>query len=125
VRPADAVPLGGDEQPRVDLALHFGLNSDQLSADDRAQLDELAAALKRPALSGFGFTIAGHTDASGSAESNLRLSCARGRAVHDYLVRRGVTLDRLGVYGFGASRPSGGSDAQDRRVEIRRTGPSP
>jgi outer membrane protein OmpA-like peptidoglycan-associated protein len=119
---AAALPLGGDEQPRVDLALRFGFNSDKLAAPDRAQLDELAAALQRPALRGFSFTIAGHTDAAGSAELNQRLSCARSRAVHDYLVGQGVALDRLGVYGFGASQPSGGGDAQDRRVEIRRTG---
>lgn len=117
------VPLGGAEQPSVDLALHFAFNSDQLLAPDRAQLDELAQALNRPALRDQRFTIAGHTDAVGAPELNLRLSCARGWAVRRYLMARGVAAERLGVYGFGASQSRGEGDALDRRVEIRRSAP--
>lgn len=117
------VPLGGDEQPSVDLALHFDFNSDRLAGADRQQLDELANAMNRPSLRAQRFTIAGHTDAVGPPELNLRLSCARGLAVRAHLLSRGVAAERLGVYGFGASQPRGEGDAMDRRVEIRRATP--
>jgi outer membrane protein OmpA-like peptidoglycan-associated protein len=113
------VAIGSARQPHVDLQLRFGVAGYALTPDDRRQLDELVTVLKG-SLSDARVTIAGHTDRQGLADLNLRLSCARGLAVLDYLVARGLGAERFGVYGFGSSQAAGNDDAGSRRVEIRR-----
>ena len=45
--------------------------------------------------------IEGHSDSVGSAVANQRLSCARARAVRDYLIGRGVPKGHLAIAGGG------------------------
>jgi len=67
--------------------------------------------------------VEGHTDASGRAEANLRLSQARAEAVKQALVDRGVTEGRIEALGFGETRPlaDNGTKAgslRNRRIEV-------
>lgn len=67
--------------------------------------------------------IEGHTDSAGDENANLRLSQARAEAVRDYLVLRGVPLDKLEAQGFGEAEPIDTNDtfegrARNRRVEF-------
>jgi outer membrane protein OmpA-like peptidoglycan-associated protein len=67
--------------------------------------------------------IEGHTDSTGSAQSNLELSRARAATVLNSLVALGVARDRLSSAGFGESRPkvpdtSATNRAINRRVEF-------
>ncbi|MFK7916281.1 MAG: OmpA family protein [Pseudomonadales bacterium] len=69
------------------------------------------------------FEIAGHTDSSGGAAANKRLSERRARAVQDYLSERGIDARRLSSAGYGAEQPKVSNDtpagrAQNRRVEL-------
>lgn len=69
--------------------------------------------------------IGGHTDATGSATTNTRLSQARADAVRTYLASKGVALDRMVAKGFGPSQPVATNATPDgrllnRRVELRR-----
>lgn len=72
--------------------------------------------------------IEGHTDNTGSAETNLELSQQRARAVRRALTRNGVEAERLVARGFGASQPAADNSteagrAQNRRIEIKVIGP--
>lgn len=67
--------------------------------------------------------VEGHTDKSGLAEANLKLSQQRADAVVAYLVKQGIAKDRLEAKGLGASRPLVANDTrahkeQNRRVEL-------
>jgi outer membrane protein OmpA-like peptidoglycan-associated protein len=67
--------------------------------------------------------IEGHTDSTGSAESNLRLSEQRAEAIKTLLVARGVDADRIATRGYGMQYPLVTNDTaegrqQNRRVEI-------
>lgn len=67
--------------------------------------------------------IAGHTDTTGSALANQRLSEQRAEAVRGYLVERGVPAASLRAVGFGEVRPlvrgdSPEAHARNRRVEF-------
>lgn len=67
--------------------------------------------------------IEGHTDSTGSAQSNLDLSRARATTVLNSLVALGVARDRLSASGYGESRPkvpdtSAANRAVNRRVEF-------
>uniref|UniRef100_UPI0032176859 OmpA family protein n=1 Tax=uncultured Draconibacterium sp. TaxID=1573823 RepID=UPI0032176859 len=65
--------------------------------------------------------IQGHTDSSGSAESNLLLSKRRAKSVVDYLVENGIGLSRLKYEGYGDSRPIATNETVEGRRENRRT----
>lgn len=68
--------------------------------------------------------VAGHTDSTGSADSNLKLSTARAQAVSRWLAdASGIALTRFAVQGYGMTRPLADNTtaegrARNRRVEI-------
>ena len=105
-----------------DLRIRFEYNSEALTPDARAQLDELGAALQTEALRPYRFEIGGHTDAVGSAGYNQQLSQRRAASVASYLSERGVGPDRLDPVGYGEERLADQQDPEsgvNRRVEIR------
>ncbi len=63
----------------------------------------------------------GHTDNVGADEDNLLLSDARAKAVHDYLVSKGIDEDRLKYKGFGETMPIDTNDTPGGRQNNRRT----
>lgn len=110
--------------PSIDLQVQFDFNRGNLSPLGEQQLDELANAFKQPALQGFAFEVAGHTDKVGAAAYNLKLSSERANAARDYLVKRhGIVAERVVAKGYGFDRladPAQPTAAINRRVEIRR-----
>lgn len=64
--------------------------------------------------------IEGHTDGSGSAESNLALSQARARSVMDSLMVLGIAAERLSATGFGETRPKVPDTTEENRAVNRR-----
>ena len=74
------------------------------------------------------FHVEGHTDSTGSEETNLRLSEGRAAAVKDYLVAGGVDEFRLSSKGYGEANPiadnkTSAGRKQNRRVEIKVVNP--
>ena len=67
-------------------------------------LDQLAAALVADPDIAL-VEIQGHTDARGSDQWNLKVSERRARAVHAYLVSKGVDAKRLRAKGYGETKP--------------------
>tara|TARA_R110002073_G_scaffold140253_6_gene290760 strand:+ start:27915 stop:29285 length:1371 start_codon:yes stop_codon:yes gene_type:complete len=68
--------------------------------------------------------VQGHTDNTGSAEVNTKLSQDRAQAVVDYLVKKGIAADRLEAKGFGPSEPKADNatkagQEENRRVEFK------
>jgi OmpA-OmpF porin, OOP family len=102
----------------------FDTGSARIRPESTPTLKEIAQALQQyPALR---LRIEGHTDGTGSAEANLRLSEERARAVVAYLVAsEGIAGDRLEAVGLGQTQPVA-DDAtpegrqMNRRVELVR-----
>jgi outer membrane protein OmpA-like peptidoglycan-associated protein len=89
----------------IDLTVFFAYDSDKLTKTGMKELDKLGEALNSKELKPQRFLIAGHTDARGKKDYNLRLSLRRAKAVVNYLVRNwSVDPNRLGVHGWGESR---------------------
>jgi outer membrane protein OmpA-like peptidoglycan-associated protein len=89
----------------------FGFDSDELTTKGRAEADRVLEVLhKNPDVS---LHLTGHTDAVGSDEYNLRLSRRRAQAVADYLVSKGVEVDRIQVSAAGESRPIAINEYED------------
>jgi len=112
-------PKGGDS-----LAIYFDLDSEDLTARTKRQLNIVANLLKNDEAKKL--TISGHTDALGSKEHNLKLSEQRARQVMAYLATQGVNAGQMEVTGYGKSKPrrpnttQDGQDAPDGRRANRR-----
>jgi outer membrane protein OmpA-like peptidoglycan-associated protein len=65
-------------------------------------------------------SIEGHTDSTGDAGRNQRLSERRAGAVRGYLLSKGVADERLLAAGFGQTRPVAGNDSAEGRAKNRR-----
>jgi outer membrane protein OmpA-like peptidoglycan-associated protein len=65
-------------------------------------------------------TVEGHTDSTGKAATNDKLSQQRADAVKDYLMIRGVPSKQITTKGFGASHPIASNATTEGRAENRR-----
>lgn len=64
--------------------------------------------------------IEGHTDISGSAKSNMRLSENRANEVRDYLISQGASPDKIIVKGYGDTKPLNDNSTKELRELNRR-----
>ena len=107
---------------QVQLSIQFETALATISAESRDLLAKLGAAMNAPALKGQRFRIEGHTDASGDAQANLRLSARRAQSVSRFLMdNAGVESVRLTSAGKGSSEPIDGANplaAVNRRVVV-------
>ncbi|MEQ6168986.1 OmpA family protein [Ekhidna sp. MALMAid0563] len=92
-----------------------------LTPDSYAELDKLFNYIRHH--KSLHLEIQGHTDNSGTPESNLELSRYRALAVFNYLVSRGVDPARMNVVGYGENQPLYPNDTPvnrelNRRIEI-------
>ncbi len=99
----------------------FATGSAELSLDGQRQVRKLASAFD--ATESTAILVVGHTDATGSAETNQKLSERRARAVASILAEQGIAAERMYFQGAGASRPiADNTDSmqrgKNRRVEI-------
>lgn len=98
--------------------LEFETGKDIIRKSSFPSLNALADLLVKKA--NYGLRIEGHTDNVGTDENNLILSNKRANAVKNYLVKKGVTADKLEAYGFGESRPIATNDTPEGRQKNRR-----
>ena len=122
--PENAGEPDGPGELSVMLRISFRFDSAELTGQARRDLDSVAEALNDAQLAGARLTLEGHTDATGTADYNLRLSQRRAETVVSYLIRRGVARERLRPAGFGEHRllsEYAPTDDRQRRVEIVRT----
>jgi len=113
----------------VTVRTHFAFDSAELTAEDKATLDKVAARLQE--LHFVEGVANGHTDSVGDAAYNQKLSERRAQAVVDYLAAKGVAPGRIKAVGYGETKPIADNAteegrAQNRRVTLHRTdcGPS-
>jgi outer membrane protein OmpA-like peptidoglycan-associated protein len=108
--------------PVVLRGVTFQSGRSALNPDSYTVLDIVAASLV--ANPDIRIEIAGHTDNTGSAAVNTRLSQARADAVRAYLASKGVGPERMVAKGYGPTVPvatntTPAGRAQNRRVELR------
>ena len=103
----------------------FDVGKSDLRQEAREKLARLSGVLLGyPSLN---LEIEGHTDNTGSDETNQRLSEQRSNSVRSYLVSQSVRPDAIVARGFGETMPialndTRGGRQQNRRVEIVVTG---
>ena len=101
--------------------IYFQSGSTKIKKESYADLDKLAGILKKhPEVKA---RIEGHTDSSGNADSNLKLSKERAAAVKKYLIEHGEKEDHITSEGYGSAKPIAPNNtkegkAKNRRVEV-------
>jgi OOP family OmpA-OmpF porin len=109
------------EAPAAPVVLNgvvFDTGSADLRAESGPTLDAVAASLvANPAVR---VRVEGHTDTTGSADTNRTLSQARAAAVAAALAARGVAADRMEAQGFGPDQPVADNGTPEGRQQNRR-----
>jgi outer membrane protein OmpA-like peptidoglycan-associated protein len=101
----------------------FGFDKSVLTADDKAQLDQIATSLATTR--GYILALTGGTDSVGDAQYNYQLSQKRADAVVTYLATKyNIPPHKFYLIGIGKENPvadnsSRSGRAQNRRVEIK------
>ncbi len=101
-----------------DSGILFAVGKSDLQGEARTNLTNLAAILNKYADTEV--LIEGHTDATGSDESNLTLSRNRAQSVANYLESQQVTATRFTIMGYGESQPVATNDSAEGRQANRR-----
>ena len=117
---ADATPTTAPKAFVFDQ-LNFESGTTTLTPESRQTVADLASILK--AYPSTVVRLRGHTDNTGDAGENKKLSQARAEAVKESLTRSGIDVSRVTTVGYGQERPIASNDteagkATNRRLEL-------
>jgi outer membrane protein OmpA-like peptidoglycan-associated protein/tetratricopeptide (TPR) repeat protein len=97
----------------------FDTGKSTLRVESNGELDRVVKLLKD--VPNLKIEISGHTDNTGSANLNEKLSQQRAESVVNYLKNKGVNSARLTAKGYGASKPVATNSTEDGKQQNRRT----
>ncbi len=96
----------------------FERGSASLSSQSTPALMQLVQVLRT--YPQFRIRISGHTDNTGRAEVNLRISRQRASAVADFLIDNNINPNQVIAQGYGATRPIADNSTENGRAANRR-----
>lgn len=99
--------------------IFFDTGKSTLRPESNSELARLVKLMKDvPSLK---IEIGGHTDNTGSASLNEKLSADRAAAVVNYLTGKGISSSRMTSKGYGPNKPVATNSTSDGRQQNRRT----
>jgi outer membrane protein OmpA-like peptidoglycan-associated protein len=102
----------------ITYGITFDVGKPDIKPESMGEMSRIATLMKEnPDLK---FSVEGHTDSTGSADTNLKLSAARSKAVVDKLVGMGIVAGRLTSVGKGQSSPIADNATDEGRAKNRR-----
>jgi OOP family OmpA-OmpF porin len=108
-------------EPSVKITLNniwFDFDQSTLRPESFPELNRLVDLLKeQPSIK---VEVSGHTDNIGTEQYNAGLSRRRADKVSQYLIRKGVSHDRITITSYGESRPVETNDTEEGRRKNRR-----
>jgi outer membrane protein OmpA-like peptidoglycan-associated protein len=99
-------------------ALEFETGKAVIKVSSYGMLDETVVLLDEYA--DYYADVEGHTDAVGSAESNIILSRDRAGSVVQYFIAKGISADRFEIRGMGESMPIASNSTKEGKAQNRR-----
>lgn len=102
-----------------DDSVKFPLNGSQLSTEAQTRLMDFVQKLKADNKSVY-LEIQGHTDNSGSKDTNMRLGEQRAEAVRLFFNQQGVPLNRMATISYGDTSPVAPNNTREGRAQNRR-----
>jgi outer membrane protein OmpA-like peptidoglycan-associated protein len=116
--------ISADDQKILDIAMRavqFDSGRSTLKSESFSVLKQISDIMRR--YPDYNLMISGHTDNTGSATANQKLSERRAKACYEYLTTQGISASRLNFAGYGESRPISDNNSLrgrslNRRVEF-------
>jgi outer membrane protein OmpA-like peptidoglycan-associated protein len=107
-----------DDKLEILESVYFKTDKAEIQPRSFPLLDNVVAVLKTHPL--LKIQVEGHTDSQGKPEYNKQLSQRRAESVVAYLVKKGITADRLIPMGFGQEQPIADNKTAEGRAQNRR-----
>jgi OOP family OmpA-OmpF porin len=101
----------------------FGFDSDKIRSEAHPMLDEAISIMKQN--SQLRVRIEGHTCDIGPDAYNQKLSERRAKAIRDYFVDNGISINRMEMQGLGEMQPAYPNNSKENRAKNRRVELSP
>ncbi len=99
--------------------IHFEVGKAYLRKESLNILDKIIDQMKRtPSIK---LEVRGHTDSSGGTAYNQKLSERRADAVTEYMIKQGISPERLKSVGYGEGKPIADNKSAAGRKKNRRT----
>ncbi len=116
------IPLTPEGQTIRLNSLNFAQGKAVINPKSYSGLDEIVAMMKEN--DKIVIQLEGHTDSSGDAGANKKISEERVEVVKKYLISKGIGKDRVKTKAFGGTQPLSGDRSSkgqslNRRVEMR------
>ncbi len=99
--------------------VYFEINQAHLRKESLNILDRMIENLK--ASPSIKLEVRGHTDSTGTGEYNQKLSERRADAVVEYMIKNGISPERLSAVGLGKDKPIADNSTAEGRRKNRRT----
>ncbi|MDM1523566.1 OmpA family protein [Empedobacter falsenii] len=100
------------------LYINFDVDQAKITQEGDEIVTEIANALKKD--NTMKISIEGHTDNSGDAKHNKKLSNDRANTVMQKLIALGIDKTRLSAIGYGAEKPLVANDTEENKAKNRR-----
>lgn len=99
-------------------SVEFGQGSNKITTDSFTELNKVIDLMNQyPNIT---VELAGHTDGTGEADANMKLSEQRAEAVKTFLVEKGIDRKRIKTVAYGGTKPiQNGNDAKNRKINRR------
>ena len=65
--------------------------------------------------------LEGHTDSTGDAAANKKLSFDRAIVIKEIMIKGGIADERIGTDGYGQEKPIASNETENGRAKNRRT----
>jgi outer membrane protein OmpA-like peptidoglycan-associated protein len=118
-RPTQPNVVVAGKEIKLKKQVHFQHDSAEILPDSQGIVEELAELMnKRPDIKNV--EVQGHTDDTGAAAYNLRLSQSRAQAVVDAIASHGVDASRMTAKGYGQEKPIAPNTTEQNRAKNRR-----
>lgn len=99
--------------------IFFATNSFELSKESEVELNTLLKLMNdNPNIR---IEISGHTDNTGNYQHNLALSEKRSNSVKQWLLDKGINMNRIVAKGYGDSKPIATNSTAEGKAKNRRT----
>lgn len=98
--------------------INFATASSAIPDVNKAVLDQAAALIQRAKQ--VQLTVEGHTDSTGDAAANKKLSQERAQSVVSYLVAKGADPAQLQAIGYGQEQPKADNNSEEGKFRNRR-----
>ncbi|HMR19365.1 MAG TPA: OmpA family protein [Sphingobacterium sp.] len=115
---ADDIVNDLNEKGKSIIYINFDTDKSNIKPEGKEVVDQIAKALRQDV--SLKISIEGHTDNTGDASHNKKLSNERADAVMQYLIGSGIDQSRLSAQGFGAEKPLVANDSEENKSKNRR-----